>query len=122
MVEGITLKRARSAIDKHLRDEAGSDHPVKVRSVMLTNNGDTAKAAAIAGRGIIWQPTFLVGDDLRAGRLAPILPGYRLPDTDVLAVYPSRRHLSAKIRVMVDFLADAFKGTPPWDRPAKKDG
>jgi hypothetical protein len=38
-----------------------------------------------------------------------------MPETDVLAVYPSRRHLSAEVRVMVDFLAEAFGGTPPWD-------
>ncbi|MFT3776508.1 MAG: LysR family transcriptional regulator [Minicystis sp.] len=104
----------------HLLDEQGHDHAVKVSCVMHTNNGDTAQAAALAGRGIIWQPTFLIGDDLRAGRLVPLLPGYRMPDIDVLAVYPSRRHLSAKVRVMVDFLAEAFKGTPPWDRPAGK--
>jgi hypothetical protein len=34
----------------------------------------------------------------------------------LLAVFPSRRHLSAKVRVMVDFLVEAFKGIPPWDR------
>ncbi len=40
-----------------------------------------------------------------------------MSDIDVLAVYASRRHLSAKVRVMVDFLAEEFKGTPPWDLP-----
>jgi DNA-binding transcriptional LysR family regulator len=45
-----------------------------------------------------------------------LLPEYRLPDIDVLALYPSRRHLSAKIRAMIDFLMDAFGGLPPWDR------
>ena len=100
----------------HLQDDAGKPHSVRVRSVMQTNNGDTAAAAAVAGLGIIWQPTFIIGADLRAGRLVPLLPGYRVPDIDILAVYPSRRHLSAKVRVMVDFLADEFSGTPPWDR------
>jgi DNA-binding transcriptional LysR family regulator len=83
---------------------------------MHSNNGDTAKAAAVAGQGVIWQPTFLVGDDLRAGRLVQMLPEYRMPDIDVLALYPSRRHLSAKTRAMIDFLVDAFGGVPPWDR------
>ena len=46
-----------------------------------------------------------------------MLPTHHVAPTDVLAVYPSRRHLSAKVRVMIDFLADAFAGTPPWDRP-----
>ena len=100
----------------HLQDDDGKPHSVRVRSVMQANNGDTARVAALAGLGIIWQPTFLIGPDLRAGRLVPLLPGYRVPDIDVLAVYPSRRHLSAKVRAMIDFLAEEFAGVPPWDR------
>ncbi|QNM96800.1 LysR family transcriptional regulator [Chitinimonas koreensis] len=99
-----------------LVDQAGQRHPTKVKCRMHCNNGDTARAAALAGLGIIWQPTFLIGEDLRAGRLVPVLPGYGLPDIDVLAVYPSRRHLSAKVRAMIDFLAEAFGGVAPWDR------
>ena len=100
----------------HLQDEAGKPHGVRVRSVMHANNGDTARIAALAGLGIIWQPMFLVGPDLRAGHLVPVLPGFHIPDIDVLAVYPSRRHLSAKVRAMIDFLAEEFSGVPPWDR------
>ncbi|KAF0814968.1 HTH-type transcriptional regulator DmlR [Andreprevotia sp. IGB-42] len=100
----------------HFRDASSKLHSVRVNSRLQTNNGDTARSAALAGAGIIWQPTFLVGDDLRAGRLQPLLPDYRMPDTDVLAVYPSRRHLSAKVRVMIDYLVNAFSGVPPWDR------
>ena len=100
----------------HLQDAEGRPHSVRVRSVMQANNGDTARMAALAGLGIIWQPTFLVGADLRAGRLVPLLPGWHVPDIDVLAVYPSRRHLSAKVRAMIDFLAEEFAGVPPWDR------
>ena len=87
-----------------------------MRPVMYSNNGDTTRSAALAGQGVIWQPTFIIGEDLRAGSLVRLLPEWSLPDIDVLAVYPSRRHLSAKVRLMVDFLAEAFKGTPPWDR------
>lgn len=99
-----------------LTDARGKPHPVKVDCLMHTNNGDTARAAALAGQGVIWQPAFLVAHDLRAGRLVRVLPEYRLPDIDILALYPSRRHLSARVRVMIDFLADAFGGVPPWDR------
>jgi DNA-binding transcriptional LysR family regulator len=102
----------------HFSDATGKPHPIRVRGVMHTNNGDTVRAAALGGLGIIWQPTFLIGADLRAGRLAPVLTGYRLPDIDVLAVYASRRHLSAKVRAMIDFLVREFEGTPPWDRIA----
>lgn len=111
---------AASADEWAFVDERGSAHSVRARCIMHTNNGDTARAAALAGMGVIWQPTFLIGDDLRAGTLVPVLPGYRMHDIDVLAVYPSRRHLSAKVRVMVDFLAAAFQGIAPWDRPVRR--
>ena len=98
-----------------LIDSENTVHAVKVNCHMHSNNGDTARAAALAGQGVIWQPTFLVGNDLRAGKLVQVLSDYRLPDIDVLALYPSHRHLSAKTRAMIDFLVDAFGGVPPWD-------
>ncbi|MGY3529463.1 LysR family transcriptional regulator [Bradyrhizobium sp. USDA 4452] len=104
-----------SVDDWRLLDNAGKEHSVAVRQIMRTNNGDTARAAALAGLGIVRQPTFLIGQDLRRKRLVPLLTGYHMAETDVLAVYPSRRHLSAKVRVMIDFLAEAFRGTPPWE-------
>ena len=112
----IGYSYAATADEWQLLDAGGQQHPVKVQCIMHTNNGDTARAAALGGLGVIWQPSFLVGEDLRAGRLVRVLPDYHLPDIDVLAVYPSRRHLSAKVRVMIDFLVEQFQGTPPWDR------
>lgn len=97
-----------------LSDERGEPHSVKVNCVMHANNGDTVRSAGLAGRGIILQPTFLVSDDIKTGRLVHLLPHYRLPDIDILALYPSRRHLSQKVRAMVDFLVEQLSGTPPW--------
>jgi DNA-binding transcriptional LysR family regulator len=111
----IGYRYSATADEWSFSDENGQPHPVKVICSMHTNNGDTARAAALGGAGIIWQPTFLIGADLRAGRLVQLLPGYKLPDIDVLALYPSRRHLNAKVRVMIDFLAGQFGDTPPWD-------
>ncbi len=112
----IGYSYAATADEWQILDAHGQSHTVKVPCVMHTNNGDTARGAALGGLGVIWQPSFLVGADLRAGRLVRVLPDYHMPDIDVLAVYPSRRHLSAKVRVMIDFLVDEFAGTPPWDR------
>jgi DNA-binding transcriptional LysR family regulator len=111
----IVYGHAATAGEWQFSDDKGQPHHVKVGGAMHTNNGDTARAGALAGAGIIWQPTFLVGADLRAGRLVRLLPGFHLPDIDVLAVYPSRRHLNAKVRVMIDFLAEQFRDPPPWD-------
>ncbi|MEV4778192.1 LysR family transcriptional regulator [Burkholderia sp. LMU1-1-1.1] len=112
----IGYRYAATADEWHFSNQLGQTDVVKVSCAMHTNNGDTARAVAVAGGGVIWQPTFLIGADLRAGRLVRVLPDYHLPDIDVLAVYPSRRHLSAKVRVMIDFLAEEFAGIPPWDR------
>lgn len=112
----IGYSYAATADEWQILDAMDQPHTVKVRCVMHTNNGDTARGAALGGLGVIWQPSFLVGADLRAGKLVRVLPDYHMPDIDVLAVYPSRRHLSAKVRVMIDFLVGEFAGTPPWDR------
>jgi DNA-binding transcriptional LysR family regulator len=81
---------------------------IEVRPRLRSNSGDTCRAAALADQGIIFQPTFLVGEDLKAGRLVEILPQYAGPELDINLVYPSRLHLSHKVRAMVEFLAAAF--------------
>ncbi|WP_290872894.1 LysR family transcriptional regulator [Aquabacterium sp.] len=86
---------------------------VRTRPMLRTNNGDTCLAAALADQGIILQPTFLVGEALRSGRLVELMPDYRAQEVGVYAVYPSRRHLAPKVRALVDFLADRF-AAPPW--------
>jgi DNA-binding transcriptional LysR family regulator len=99
-----------------LTDRAGYETQARPNAGFRTNNGDTARASMLAGGGINWQPAFLVAKDLKEGKLVEVLPDYRLPDIDILAIYPTRRHLSAKVRVMVDFLSAAFKGVPDWER------
>ena len=91
----------------------GATADVTVRPRLRTNSGDTCRAAALADQGVIYQPAFLVGPDLRAGRLVELLSDWRGPTLDIHAVYPSRTHLSGKVRAMVDFLAQAFV-QPGW--------
>ena len=74
----------------------------------------------MAGGGIVQLPTFLARDDLRAGRLLPLLEDWRTPSLAVYTIYPSRRYLPGKVRAFVDFLAEAWRGQPAWEdwRPA----
>lgn len=100
------------------RDEwrfQGPDGPVSIKTeaTMHTNNGDTCRAAALAGQGIVLQPTFLVGPDLASGKLVELMPAYKGPELGIYAVYPSRKHLLPKTRALVDFLAAAFR-KPRW--------
>jgi DNA-binding transcriptional LysR family regulator len=86
---------------------------VKVAPRMRTNSGDTCCAAAVAHQGIVLQPTFLVGPHLASGALVEILPEFRSIELGIYAVYPSRKHLTPKVRVLIDFLVAAFR-QPAW--------
>jgi len=86
---------------------------VKVRSRIHANNGDTCRTAALAHQGIILQPDFLIGDDLRNGTLVELLPKFRSIELGIHAVYPTRKHLPLKLRRLIDFLVAAFR-TPAW--------
>lgn len=83
---------------------------VKVQPRMRSNSGDTCRQAALQDRGIILQPSFLVGNDLRTGDLEEILPGYRSIELGIYAVYASRQHVSPKVRILIDYLHEALGG------------
>lgn len=82
---------------------------VKVAPRMRTNSGDTCCAAALQHQGIVLQPSFLVGAHLDSGALVEILPRFRSIELGVYAVYPTRKHLTPKVRALIDFLVDAFR-------------
>ena len=89
-------------------DAAGRQHEVRVSGSLHSNSGDALRSAAIEGLGIVYEPDFLLGDALRAGRLVPLLPAFEGTGGDIWAVYPSRRHLSLKVRLFVDHIARVF--------------
>jgi DNA-binding transcriptional LysR family regulator len=88
------------------RGKDGRELAVRVAGPVHSNNGDLLAAAAVSGVGIVYEPEFILGPDLKAGRLVPVLAGYGTAPAPIYAVYPSRRYLSAKVRAFVDFLAE----------------
>ncbi len=58
--------------------------------------------------GIIVQPTHILYDDIVSGRLVPILNEWTLPNLTINLAYPSRKHLSAKVRSFIDFVIESF--------------
>ena len=82
---------------------------VKVTPRMHTNSGDTCRSAALMHQGIILQPSFLIGDDLKSGALVALLPEYLSTALGVYAVYPSRKHLSPKVRLLIDHLVESAR-------------
>jgi len=92
----------------------GERHEVRAATRHRANNGRMLAALAAAGLGVIIEPDFLVAPEVRSGALVRLLPDYSLPRSPIAAVYPSRRHLSAKVRSFVEFLAQRFELDQPW--------
>lgn len=87
---------------------------VPINGDLLANNGDALLAAAVAGQGIIYQPHFIVSQALARGELVALeldKPVVELGGIHVL--YPPDRRPPAKVRVMIDYLAEVFARTPP---------
>ena len=95
------------------RASDGSMRQVKVSGSVHANSGRFLATLAVAGRGIAYEPDFICGPDIRAGRLVPILLEFRPAPASIQLVYPSRRHLSAKVRAFADFLRERF-GPAEW--------
>jgi len=96
-------------------DPDGMAHHVKVSGNFETNNCDALREALLADAGIALRPTWDVGKDIRSGTLKVLLPQYVQPNFNIQAVYPSRRHLSQKVRVFVDLLCETFGDKPYWE-------
>ena len=86
---------------------------VKVTPRMRSNSGDTCRAVALGNQGLILQPAFLVAEDLRSGRLVEVLPEYRSLELGIYALYPTRKHVLPKVRLLIDYLVESFK-TQRW--------
>lgn len=89
---------------------------VEVHGTLLANNAEGLRQAALGGLGMALLPTFLVGGDLSAGLLRPVLSEYVSADTAIYAVYPQHRHQSPKVRAFVDFMSERLGPSPSWDR------
>jgi DNA-binding transcriptional LysR family regulator len=88
---------------------------VAIAPVIRADNSEALRQAAVAGCGITLMPTFIIGEDLRAGRLVQILPAWGGTRSWVWAVYPDAHFLPLKVRAFVDFLIAEFGDVPAWD-------
>ena len=95
--------------------EGGKPISVPIAATLSSNNGDVLREAALKGNGIAILPTFMVGADIREGRLVMVLPGHLPTDLGIYALYAPNRYLAAKTRVFIDFLVDRFGPEPEWD-------
>lgn len=84
-------------------------------SRVRVDSGEAMRDAAVASMGIAFLPGFLANDDVAAGRLVTLLPDYTASELSIFAVYPNRKHLSARIRVFIDMLVSRLN---PGDNSA----
>ncbi|MCL7720447.1 LysR family transcriptional regulator [Actinobacillus pleuropneumoniae] len=83
------------------------DQKVKIKPNVhvISNNGYALLQMTKAGQGIVNLPLFLAKEDINAGRLIEILPQYKQHSIDISVLYPHRRYLSPKVKVLIEFLS-----------------
>lgn len=107
----------RVVIDLNARDPNLWDYRsagVRVEGRLRFAGASPCLAAARRGAGITRAPAFNAAEDLRRGWLRPLLIDFEPEPLPIYAVYPHARHLAAKVRVFVDFLANRYAGEPAW--------
>jgi DNA-binding transcriptional LysR family regulator len=111
-------------VDTNFRDpqtwrfRGRDDEPIRiaVHGRLRFSNAEACLDAAAAGLGIARAPSFIAGPRLARGELVALLKAFEVAPGGVYAVYPPARHLAAKVRALVDFLAERFRGVPTWDQ------
>ncbi|MES9992255.1 MAG: LysR family transcriptional regulator [Candidatus Thiodiazotropha sp.] len=96
-------------------DNAGGKQSVRVENRMLANNGQIILEAAASGHGICISPTFIAYRTILEGRLVPILRDYKIPEATAYAVYPNRRFIPQRVRVLTEYFRELFGERPYWD-------
>ena len=104
------------------KDPRGKPGTVRVGGRYACDNWEVLREWALAGLGIALKSTWDVYRHLQDGSLVALFPGYSFhSDVAIYAVYPHRRHLPAKTRVFIEFLAASFGPEPYWDRAAGRE-
>lgn len=98
------------------RDNENNPTHVKVPIRMRATNGDALVEAAIAGLGVLCEPSFIVHSAVERGVLKPVLTDFQWYAMNIYAVYPQSKHLPARVRAFIDFLAAHFGENPYWER------
>ncbi|MEC5399005.1 LysR family transcriptional regulator [Uliginosibacterium sp. H1] len=85
---------------------------VKMQGVVSVNDGDAYITCGVKGFGLIQPPRYMVADQLASGELVEVLPQWSPSPMPISAVYLHNRHLSPKVRVFVDWVAELFQQCP----------
>lgn len=99
-----------------LRDPAdpAKNLALKLPGPFECNDGAVLHDWALAGMGLAWRSMWEVGADIRAGRLVSVLDDHATPPLGIHAVFPQRRHLPLRVRLLIDALKDAYATPGYW--------
>lgn len=92
----------------------GKAQAVRVNGKLVCNDGAVLHGWALAGRGLAWRSMWEVRDDLAAGRLVTVLDAFAAPDNAIHAVFPQRRHLPLRVRMLIDHLKNTYASPGYW--------
>ena len=117
------LQRHACIIDTNFREPGrwpfrsadGETIAVPVTGRLHYSNAEACLGAAEAGLGLAYLPSFVAGPAIAAGKVRALLTPFEAEPFGVHALYPHSRHLAAKVRVLVDFLAARYRGKPHWE-------
>jgi LysR family transcriptional regulator, regulator for bpeEF and oprC len=90
----------------------GKEVEVKMKGMVSVNDADAYVTCGLEGFGLIQPALFMVLPHLQSGQLVEVLPELKPLPMPISAVYPHSRHLSPKVRVFVDWIAELFDRCP----------
>ena len=93
---------------KWIFTKAGKTTTILPKGSVVSDSGEALMQLAIGGNGICFLPDFIVGNALADGRLVEVLPDYKGHNLPIQAVYTPNRHMPARVRRLIDFMADAL--------------
>jgi len=110
----IVLRENKEDVSLWHFSKGRTSRSVRVQAKLICNDGDVIRRWACEGRGAILRSEWDVAEDLRAGRLVRLLPGWKAPDANVIALTHNRAGLPQRTRHFMQFLQGRFKPQPPW--------
>jgi len=91
------------------KNQYGMEIDVEVSSRVAVNTSEMELALCMAGHGIARMPGFLFTDEFESGRLVELFPDYQISPIEIYLIYPSRKHMSAKVRSFIDYVVERMR-------------
>ena len=116
-VVGFLSTRSGKTLPIHMRHGAGEQIEVQGRYVVAVDDGNALLAAGLAGMGILAMPQYMAAEHMARGELVPLFDGWQCDTMPMHVAYPPNRHVSAKLRVFIDWVVELMAIHAPMPNP-----